>query len=209
MVVGSYLPVDRDRLNSDPTLLLLPLFHKKMLKLVQVAMLLLLSGCVTDVRRSVWHDFAGGISAYGSYQPFAESASSVKYTHVRFGDLYSRYKVQPVKNISLIMEGRKFDLDKLNGNLMISMFESGSCSKDKLDNEKGAEWESCMGTFAWGRLEDGEVGFLEIYYYPLTDDTQPALVNRITNARFELPLTKEELFSLFGQPTKSERYFMH
>ena len=154
------------------------------------------------------HEFSSGVSAYGHEIKTAEPSAGFKYTQLRFGDLYSRYPLQPISGISIIVEGNKFDFDQLDKKKIADIFlQSGNCQGD--DKGKYPGWESCMSTFAWGRLINKEVDFLEIQYHPSSNEGQPIIINRNSNVRYPLPLTEKELFSLFGKPIRTEKQIMY
>lgn len=169
--------------------------------------LILASGCSTIPSKSVWHDFSSGVSAYGSHIPTPASSSGLKFSHIRFGDLYSRYPLQLVSGVSIIVDGNEFDLGKLDKKKLVGIFlESGRCNRDEKVSD--TVWESCMSTFAWGRVINHEVDFFEIHYNETTDSEQPIITNRNANVAYKLPLSEKEIFSLFGMPIKTKKHLM-
>jgi hypothetical protein len=168
--------------------------------------LILTNGCSTIPRKSVWHDFANGVSAYGSHIS-TPSTSGLLFIHIRFGDLYSRYPIQPVSGITIKIEGIEYDLEELDKKKLVGLFlKSGRCKRE--DKVTDVDWKSCMSTFAWGRVINHEIDFFEMQYSGNTDDEQPIITNRYKNVSYELPLSEQELFNLFGEPINTKKYFM-
>jgi hypothetical protein len=168
--------------------------------------LTLTSSCSLFLNKSVTHDFPHGVSAYG-YQLSTASYSGLWFTHIRFGDLYSTYPIQPVRGITISVDGNDFDLEKLDKTKLVDIFlESGSCKRDLTITD--SVWESCMSSFAWGRVINHKVDFLEIHYRS-TEHEQPTITNRTNNLSYKLPLSEHELFALFGTPIKTKKYIMY